>query len=157
MQTRLVPVVAGLLSSLMLTGCERRECTNPPPQYQFAFVTAQGQPIVTDSLQAKTLRLAYTSTSGSKLVVPQAQFRPIPTTTQYRYVYQLSHELIGNEVQPRQYTIELSEQPVGTLQLTVQQRNTECDKWMHLTEVQANHKPVLIGTDNVTYQITIDR
>ncbi len=157
MQTRFLPIVAGLLTSLILPGCERRECTNPPPQYQFAFVTAQGQPIVTDSLQAKTLRLAYTSTSGSRLVIPQTQFRPIPTTTQYRYVYQLSHELISNDVQPRQYTIELSEQPVGTLQLTAQQRNSECDKWMHLTEVQANQKLVSIGTDNVTYQITIDR
>lgn len=157
MQTRLLPIVAGLISSLMLAGCEQRECTNPPPQYQFAFVTPQGQPLVADSLQAKTLRLAYTSTSGSKMVIPQAQFRPIPTNTPYRYVYQLSHELIGSEAQARQYAIELNEQPVGTLRLTAQQRNTKCDKWMHLTEVQANQKPVSIGADNVTYQITVER
>lgn len=157
MQTRLLPIVAGLISSLMLTGCDQDPCLTSPPQYQFAFVTAQGQPLVTDSLQVKTVRLAYTSTSGSKLVVPQTQFRPIPTNTSYRYVYQLSHELIGSETQPRQYTIELNEQPVGTLRLTAQQRNTKCDKWMHLTEVQANQKPVSVGADNVTYQITIDR
>lgn len=128
-----------------------------PPQYQFTFVTPQGQPLVTDSLRAKTLRLAYTSTSGSTMIVPQTQFRPIPTTTPYRYVYQLSYELIGGDAQPRQYAIELNEQPVDTLRLTTQSRNTKCDKWMHLTEVQANQKLVSIGGDNVTYQITVER
>ena len=157
MLTRLMPAVAGLLTSLMLTGCDQNPCMTSPPQYQFAFVTPQGQPLVPDSLQAKTLRLAYTSTSGSTMIVPQTQFRPIPTTTPYRYVYQLSHELIGSDTQPRQYAIELNEQPIGTLRLTAQQRNTKCDKWMHLTEVQANQKPVSIGGDNVTYQITVER
>jgi hypothetical protein len=157
MQTRPLPVVAGFLSGLLLMGCDQPLCQNSPPQYQFAFLAAQGQPLVTDSLQAKLLRLAYTSTSGSKVVVPLTQFRPIPTNTQYRYVYQLGYELLESDALSRQYAVELNEQPVGTLRLMAQRNTNKCDGWMHLTEVQANQKPVSIGADNVTYPITINQ
>lgn len=146
------------MGTLLICGlslCQRRECQTPPPQYDFAFITAQQRPIVTDSLQAASLRLVYYSSTGTKMTVPITNFKPYPSKGPSHYVYRMGYDLISQN-QPTDYTVEVGGQAINKLSLTTQKNISDCDGWMHLTDVRSNQKPVSINSDNTTYLIQVD-
>lgn len=154
----LYTIIVGSLITLGLSSCERKLCQNSPPQYNFAFVTAQQKPVVADSLQAASLRLTYYSSTGIKTSVALTWFTPYPSDGPSKYVYRIAYELIDqvNLNKPTVYTLELNGQAINKLSLTTQKNNTDCDGWMHLTEVRSNQIPISISSDNLTYSIQVD-
>jgi len=148
-------VAIGTLIIFGLSLCQRKDCQAPPPQYDFAFITAQQKPIVTDSLQAISLRLVYYSSAGTKTIVPITNFKPYPSNGPSKYVYRVGYDLISQN-QPTEYTVELGGQAINKLSLTTQKNNSDCDGWMHLIDVRSNQKPVSIDPDNITYLIKVD-
>lgn len=143
-----------IIGSLIILGCERRACQSPPPNYNFAFITSQQEPVVQDSIQAASLRLVYNSPTGTKMIVPATDFKPYPSTGPSKYTYRMDYNLIAQN-HPPEYTIEVGGQAVGKLSLTAQINNNRCDGWMHLTDVRSNNKPVSIDSYTSTYTINV--
>jgi hypothetical protein len=148
-------ITVGALLVFGLSLCQRKECQTPPPQYNFAFVTAQQKPVVSDSLQAASLRLVYYSSTGTKIIIPTASFKPYPSDGPATYVYRMGYDVIGQS-QPSEYTVEVGGQPVSKLSLTAQKNNSDCDGWMHVTNVRSNQQSIPVNPDNVTYVVKVD-
>lgn len=144
-----------IIGALIFFGCEQRECQAPPPEYNFAFITSQKEPIATDSLQAASLRLVYNSPAGMKMIVPVTDFKPYPSSGPSKYIYRMNYNLIGQN-HPAEYTVEIGGQAVSKLSLTTQKNNNRCNGWMYLTDVRSNQKPVTIDPSNTTYLVRVD-
>lgn len=143
------------LGIIFTLSCERKLCQSPPPSYNIAFVDSQGQAFVNDSLQATTLRLSSTSSTGVRTMISSADFKPVISNDHYKFIYNIGYSLFAQSEQ-NQYTVEVNNKVVGNLVFKSQRDNSPCNGWMHLTEVRYNDQVVDRGADNVTYVITLN-
>lgn len=144
-----------IVGALIISGCEQRACQSPPPEYSFAFVTSQQEPVVIDSLQAASLRLVYNSPAGVKMIVPIADFKPYPSDGPSKYTYRMNYNLISQN-HPTEYTVEVGGQAISKLSLITKKNDNRCNGWMYLTDVRSNRKPVTIDPNNTTYVVRVD-
>jgi hypothetical protein len=152
---KFIQIILFSLGIIFTLSCERKECQNPPPSYNVAFVDSQGQAFVNDSLQATTLRLSSTSSTGVRTIISSADFRPIVSNDRYKFIYNIGYNLFAQSEQ-NQYVVEVNNKVLGKLVFKNQRDNSPCDGWMHLTEVRFNDQVVNRGADNVTYMVTLN-
>ncbi|MBD2705319.1 hypothetical protein IC229_32170 [Spirosoma sp. BT702] len=146
-------IIILLLNVGFALSCRQRLCQSPPPSYNFAFINPQGQSVFNDTLQAGALRLSYASSTGTRSIVSKAEFKPLVTNDQYKILYQVQYNVFA-QAEQNQYTVEIDNKAIGSLTLTSRRDNSECDGWMHLTEVRFNNQQIALGA-NLTYVITV--
>lgn len=101
------------------------------------------------------LRLIYISPTGARTIVPQAEFKPVASNDNYKFIYNMLYDLFAKSEQI-QYAVEIDNKVVGNLALISRMNSSKCNPWMNLSEVRFNNLQVRLNADNVTYVVKIN-